>query len=64
MTLTSSTLRAVLRCVVLTLTLLTIAARAQITFTPSSTGARNAVLSLKDTAPGSPQLLPLAGTGQ
>jgi hypothetical protein len=35
-----------------------------VTFTPKSTGARSAMLSLKDSAPGSPQLIQLGGTGQ
>lgn len=35
-----------------------------VTFTPKSTGSRSAALSLKDSVPGSPQLIPLAGTGQ
>jgi hypothetical protein len=35
-----------------------------VTFTPKATGARSATLSLKDTVPGSPQLIPLGGTGQ
>jgi hypothetical protein len=35
-----------------------------VTFTPKSTGTRDATLSLKDTVPGSPQLIPLGGTGQ
>jgi hypothetical protein len=35
-----------------------------VTFTPKSTGSRTATLSLKDSVPGSPQLIPLGGTGQ
>jgi hypothetical protein len=46
----------------------TLAAGAQcsinVTFDPKATGARSAMLSLKDTAPGSPQTIALAGTGK
>jgi hypothetical protein len=35
-----------------------------VTFTPSATGARSASVSVADTAPGSPQTVPLSGTGQ
>jgi hypothetical protein len=35
-----------------------------VTFTPKSAGARTATVSLKDSVPGSPQLISLAGTGQ
>jgi len=35
-----------------------------VTFTPKAAGARNATLSLKDSVPGSPQLISLSGTGQ
>jgi hypothetical protein len=35
-----------------------------VTFTPKSTGSRSTTLSLKDTVPGSPQLILLGGTGQ
>jgi hypothetical protein len=35
-----------------------------VAFTPKATGARTATLSLKDSVPGSPQLIPLGGTGQ
>jgi hypothetical protein len=35
-----------------------------VTFTPKATGARGATLSLKDSVPGSPQLISLGGTGQ
>jgi hypothetical protein len=34
-----------------------------VTFTPSSTGQKNASVSVTDNAPGSPQSLPLSGTG-
>jgi hypothetical protein len=35
-----------------------------VTFDPKATGARSATLSLKDTVPGSPQAIVLAGTGK
>jgi hypothetical protein len=35
-----------------------------VTFTPKTTGARNATLKITDSVPGSPQLIPLGGTGQ
>ena len=35
-----------------------------VTFTPKATGPRNATLTLKDSVPGSPQGIALAGTGQ
>jgi len=34
-----------------------------VTFTPSATGTRNGTLSITDIAPGSPQTIPLSGTG-
>ena len=34
-----------------------------VTFTPTTTGTRNAFLSISDNAPGSPQLVPLTGQG-
>ncbi len=35
-----------------------------VTFTPTATGARSAVLSISDSAIGSPQTVPLSGTGK
>lgn len=35
-----------------------------VTFTPSATGQRQAVLVVNDDAPGSPQTTPLTGVGQ
>jgi hypothetical protein len=35
-----------------------------VTFTPTATGARSAVLSISDNAIGSPQTVPLSGTGK
>jgi hypothetical protein len=35
-----------------------------VTFTPKTTGARNATLKISDSVPGSPQVISLGGSGQ